>query len=154
MNLRKLPPTMLLALGLACGGDDDPTGEASVSACLTPPYPETEIGSCLSATTGLTTGSSTSGADSTFGPCLSPPEPTTDTDSSSSTGTGSDTGTDTGSDTGSDTGTGSDSGSGTDGTTGMMGDQRPPTRAAAVERVLERGTLPPDVAARLRNTVR
>lgn len=147
MNLRKLPPSMLLTLGLACG-DGKSSDETTVNACLSPmPSTETDdtmgpcldIGPCLSETAFPTTGESSSGtsgtgssgADSTFGPCLSPEPPGTSTD----TGTGTDT-----------DGTGTD----TDGTTGMMGDEPPPSRAAAVERVMSRGTLPPDVLARLR----
>lgn len=143
MNLKKLSPSMLLTLGLACTdgkGSDETT--TTVNACLSPPQETSEtMGPCLDidpTTFPTTTGSGTesSGADSTVGPCLGqePPE-TTGTDTGSGTGTGSDTGTDTD----------------TDGTTGMMADERPPTRAAALERVLERGTLPPDVAARLRD---
>jgi hypothetical protein len=150
MNLRKLPPSMLLTLGLACGdgkGSDDTT--TTVNACLSPIDPtEVSTGPCLdidpSATagettsdeTGLTgTGTGTGTGGSTFGPCLSPEPPT---------GTGTDTGTGTESGTGTDTGTGT-------GTTGMMDDEPPTSRAAALERVLDRGTLPADVAARLRD---
>ncbi|MCX4239466.1 hypothetical protein [Paraliomyxa miuraensis] len=151
MNLRKLPPSMLLALGLACGDKGDGGDTTTVNACLSPPGPETATGpcldveSCLSETTGFSTndGTSTStggsgsgsGGDSTFGPCLSP-EPPTDS------GTGSDT------DAGTDTGTGSGTG-----TSGMMGDEPPTTRAAAVGRVLDRGALPGDVAARLQRVL-
>jgi hypothetical protein len=159
MDLRKLPPSMVLTLGLACG-DGKSSDETTVESCLsTMPGMEStslgpclDIGPCLSEETSFpTTGESTSGssgsssADSTFGPCLSPEPPT-----------GTDTGTGTGS--GTDTGSGSDTDSATDtdatGTTGMMSDELPPSRAAALERVLERGTLPPDVAARLRGTLR
>lgn len=157
MDLRKLPPSMLLTLGLACGpgkGSD----ETTVDACLTPattdepstgPGSDTDIdtgpcldvGPCLSEDTGeTTTGTTGTGGsgDSTFGPCLSPEPPT-------STGTGS----------GSDSGSSSDTGSGSDsGTTGAMEDEPAPSRAAALERVLERGTLPADVAARLRSRSR
>ena len=156
MNLRKLPPSMLLTLGLACNGgksSDDTT--TTVNACLSPIDPtEVSTGPCLS-TSGLTntsdivtgpcldvsdeSGFTTTGTGgtggSTFGPCLSPEPPT---------GTGTETGTDTG------TGSGTD----TDGTTGMMGDEPTSSRAAALERVLDRGTLPADVAARLRDRLR
>jgi hypothetical protein len=159
MNLRKLPPSMLLTLGLACGDGKSSDETTTVNACLSPPD-TTEVGTgsssasegttfgpCLDigpvTSTGELTGTGSSGADSTFGPCLSP-EPPTGT-SSSDTGTG--------------TGTGTDSGTDTEGTTGMMGDELPPTalaphaadsRRQALERLLERGTLPADVAARLR----
>jgi hypothetical protein len=153
MNLRKLPPSMLLTLGLACGDGKSTDETTTVNACLSPPDPTemgtgsssasegTTFGPCLDigpvTSTGELTGTGSSGADSTFGPCLTPEPPT---------GT---SGTDTGTDSGTDTGT--DSGTGTEGTTGMMGDELPPTsRAAALDRVLDRGTLPADVAARLR----
>jgi hypothetical protein len=147
MNLRKLPPSMLLTLGLACGDGKTSDEATTVSACLTPDpteavtgpclgaEPDTETGPCLSTTGwGSTDTDGSSSADSTFGPCLSPEPPTS-----------------TGTDTGTDTGTGGETD--TEGTTGMMGDA-PPSRAAAIERVLERATLPPDVAARLRSPSR
>lgn len=143
MNLRKLPPSMLLTLGLACNGgkgSDDTTaadsGPTTTSGTETMGS-STTLGPCLDIDPATTSeGTGTSGADSTFGPCLSPEPPT---------GTGTDTGT--------GTGTGTDSGTDTDGTTGMMLDE-PSSRAAVLERVLERGTLPADVAARLRGTTR
>lgn len=143
MNLRKLSPSMLLALGLACGDDDGTSSDTRVDACLSPP-PETITGPCLSTTgpclgmlpttaddgvTGTDSGSSgaTTEMGMTTGPCLRPPlETETDTDGSGST-------------------TGGDSG------TGGALDQAPAeTRADALRRVLERGSLPADVAARLR----
>jgi len=151
MDLKKLPPSMVLMLGLACGDKEtlgpclspattDDTGPSpTVGPCLdvdptVSSVGETETGPCLSTTgweqtsTG-TTGST--GADSTIGPCLSPEPPT-------GTGTETDTGTGTGGDTD------------TDGTTGMMGAEPSDSRAAALERVLSRNVLPADVAARLR----
>ena len=141
MNLRKLPPSMVLALGLvACG--DDGSQESEAGPCLS--IDPTEVGSATDTSTGSgsdssgsssgTTGgdsgtasSGSSGADTTFGPCLDIRP------------------------TGSDTGTGGDSGSGS-GSSGGMGVDEPvaPSRAEVTERVLERGTLPADVAARLR----
>jgi hypothetical protein len=155
MDLRKLPPSMLLTLGLACGDGKSSDETTTVNACLSPPDPTgmMETGPCLGMEEPLTTtggddtlgstsgstGTDTGSGGSTFGPCLSPEPPT---------GSGTDTETDT------DTGTGTGTGTGTEGTSGMMGDELPPSRAAALERVLDRGTLPPDVAARLRGTVR
>lgn len=155
MNLRKLPPSMLLTLGLACGDGKSSDETTTVNACLSPIDPtEVETSPCLStagptSTTDVatgpcldvgdesgftTTGTGTGGSGgSTFGPCLSPEPPT-------GTGTETDTGTGTGTDTG--------------GTTGMMGDEPPSSRAAALGRVLDRGTLPADVAARLRDKLR
>ena len=146
MNLRKLPPSMLLTLGLACNagkGSDDTT--AADSGPTTTSGSETmgtsTLGPCLDIDPATSSdGTGTSGADSTFGPCLSPEPPTgTGTDTGTGTGTGTDSGTDTDTDT--------------DGTTGIMLDE-PSSRAAVLERVLERGTLPADVAARLRGTTR
>jgi len=146
MNLRKLSPSMLLTLGLACGDGKNTDDTTTVNACLSPPDPtEVETGPCLDVgpltttggddTIGNTssggTGTDTGTAGSTFGPCLSPEPPT-----------------------GTDTDTGTDTGTGTESSTGMMGDEPPTSRAAALERVLDRGTLPPDVAARLRSAVR
>lgn len=170
MDLRKLPPSMLLTLGLACGDGKSSDQTATTGSCLstngwdyTDTTASTSLGPCLDvepltstgptstetvdststdgsssadSTTGpclSTTGWDTTGSgESTFGPCLSPEPPTS---------------------TGTDSGSSSDSGSDS-GTTGMMGDAMPPSRAAAIERVLERGTLPADVAARLRDRSR
>lgn len=151
MDLRKLPPSVLLALGLAACGDDQVTGDTAVDegpSTTTGIPTEESLSGCLSccldieSTDGTTTGPPSTSTDSTggevsTGPCLSPPE-TTDTG--------------TGTESGSDSGSSSDTGTGTEGSTGMMADE-PELRAAAVERVLERGTLPPDVAARLRHTM-
>ena len=141
MDLSKLPPFMTMTLGrVGCVAEpclsppiDPMTGtgssEGSVDACLSPPYDE-------SGSTGSTGASGTTDVSETFttSACLSPPEPETDTGSSSGSGSGS------GSDSGSDSGT-----------SGMMADDPlPPTRVAAVERVVSRGTLPADVLDRLR----
>lgn len=165
MNLKKLPPSMLMALGLGCVAE----------ACLSPPIEPTEsstsgatgpdsntVGPCLSAPmeststgtmgSGTSSGTGDSTAGMTTGPCLAP-EPETDTEF----------GTDT------DTGTGSDSGgSGTMGAClappGIAPDHDPSDvvmgsadaegpagdRKVAVERVLDRDLLPADVAERLR----
>lgn len=155
MDLRKLPPSMLLTLGLACSDGKSSDDTSTVNACLSPPEETTDVatgpcldvdptevatGPCLdvgplTGTTDTGTTGTTDGADSTFGPCLSPEPPT---------GTGTDTG----------TGTGTGGETDTDGTTGMMNDAPPSSRAAAIERVLDRGTLPADVAARLRDRSR
>jgi hypothetical protein len=142
MDLSKLPPLVAISLGLI---------GCEVNACLSPPYD------------GATTGTGTDTETTDVGPCLSPPEPETTTSTGpclgmqmdstgSDTGSGSDTGTGSGSDTG--TGSGSDTGTGTEGGTSSGGvfDEPPPStaRAAAVERVLARGTLPADVLDRLR----
>lgn len=153
MDLKKLPSSMVLMLGLACTDQDtlgpclspattDDGSSPTVGPCLdVDPSVTSEVGTSGSGTTSIgSTDTGSTGADSTVGPCLSPPEPSTGTDTGTDTGTGTDT----------DTGTGTD----TDGTTGMMNDAPPPSRAAALERVLERGVLPPDVAARLRDRSR
>ena len=138
MNLKKLPPSMLMALGLGCVAE----------ACLSPPYDPTEsstsggtntVGPCLSPPLETTAAESTGGTDSgtvgsttmgmTTGPCLSPPE---DSSGGTSTGTGDGSGT-------------AESGSGSGGM-----EAPPASRAEALRRVLDRGALPPDVAARLR----
>jgi hypothetical protein len=167
MNLRKLPPSMLLALGLAC----TPEGEGSdaVSTCLLYFPPD--------GTSSTSTSGSTTSADVGTSPCLKLDLPQWETSTSAcleppwETGFESSSGSDTG--TGSGTGSGSDSGSGsgTDGTTTVSaclvppdappGDSSAPyestlaphaadSRRQALERLLDRGTLPADVAARLR----
>lgn len=143
MDLRKLPTSMLLALGLVACGDDgsqesetgpclsfDPTEQGSGSGTGTGTGSGTDIGSTgADGSSGSTTGGS---SDTTFGPCLGP-LPSTET------------GTETGPDTGSDSG----SGSGTTGMDAQDAQDAAPTRAEAMARLLERGTLPADVAARL-----
>lgn len=143
MDLSKLPPFMAMSLGLL--------GCITAEPCLSLEPHDTS--------TGTSTGTGTDGATETthVGPCLSPPLETTSTGPClgvpmDSTGSDSGSGSDTGS--GSGTGSGSDTGSGTDGGTSSGGvfDEPPPStsRAAAVERVLARGTLPADVLDRLR----
>ena len=177
MDLKKLPPAMLAVLGLGCvracltpAFETNETSSSGVDTntvgpCLSPPLDlgsaedSTSVGPCLSPPEETTTGSdSGSGSD-------------TGTGSGSDTGTGS--GSDTGSGSGSDTGTGSgsDTGSASEGgsTVGPClapppdappmpplhdSAASPPSAASsyrdALERVLARATLPPDVAARLR----
>jgi len=139
MNLSKLPPHLLMTLGLS---------SCVVEACLSPD--PTEIAGTTGPSDDITTGT---GRDTTStGPCLGAPMDST--------------GTDTGTGTGSDTGTGGDATSvgpclgvqmdstraDSDTSRGGMLDEPPlpNTRAAAVERVLSRGTLPADVLERLR----
>ncbi len=132
MDTSKLPPLIAMSLGLL--------------GCVAEPCLSFDPSEGTSSGTG-TAGESGSGSESTAfnpclgamdttGPCLSPPM--------DSSGTGSDTG---GS---SESGSGSDTGGGDTGTTGAMLDEPPASRVAAVERVLERGTLPADVLERLR----
>lgn len=151
MDLSKLPPFVTMTLGLvgcvaeACLSPPfDPitstgTAEGSVDACLSPPFDDT--GSTGASGSTGTSGTAGTGETFTTSACLSPP-----LDTGSESGPGSDTG--TGTSSGESSGSDSDSGSGT---TGMMADEPlPPTRAAAVERVMSRGTLPADVLDRLR----
>jgi hypothetical protein len=138
MDTSKLPPLIAMSLGLlGCVAEPclsfDPsegtsTGGTGTAGESGSGSESTAFNPCL-------------GAVDTTGPCLSPPM--------DSSGTGSDTGGSSESGTGSDTG-GSDTGGSDTGTTGAMLDEPPASRAAAVERVLERGTLPADVLARLR----
>lgn len=154
MNLRKLPPSMLLALGLGCSPNEGTPNETTLDSCLSTTAWEvtsgTSHGSATSqgpgsatstSTTGRTTGTSEVDASACLdvGPCLfdigSPP------DMGPETSTGPDTGTSTDSGTGTGTGTG---------TSGGMLDEPSDTRAAAVQRVLSRDILPADVLERLR----
>lgn len=153
MDLKRLPPSLLVALGLVgCGpavddgttegnsGSSSTGGSAStvgpcldvitVGPCLVPP--STTVGPCLDAT-----------LDTTIGPCLLPPL-------TGSTGTGSGTGTDTDVDT--DTDTDTDGSEGTDGGTtgGASEGQTAEPRGAILGRLLDAGVLPPDVASKLR----
>ena len=114
MDLKRLPPSLLVALGLAATGADAPgctTGacldvagpETTGSLCLSAPFPETTTGPCLDVGP---LGSSGSGFEtgSTVGPCLDV-APGTTTTGTPTTGTGSSSGTDTDTDTDTDTGT-------------------------------------------------
>lgn len=148
MRLTSIPRPVLVALGLAgpaltgCG-DDGETGsdEATVAGCLLCP-PET----CGegpgpgpgSGTDGATsTSGATSGEDDTLGPCLDPLPP------ASSSGTDTGTGTATSDSTGADSGTGT----GTGGMTAI-------DRAEIQRRLIDAGTLAPDVVDRLRRRSR
>lgn len=130
---------MLLALGLSCGGDDKGgSGDTALDACLSPTPPATDgpLDDSTTSTSTSTSGGSSMGSttivDIDTGPCLSPPP-------EESTSSGSDSGTDSGTD------------SGSSGSSGGLGDApQGDTRAAAIERVLSRGTLPSDIASRLR----
>lgn len=177
MNLRRLPPSMLLVLGLGCPATEEPlpgdgtadsgssTGGSQTSSTTngsTTNGNTTNGSASATSTTGRTTGITSCLADSgclDVGPCLVDIGNIPDMGNSSETGTGPcllpplDTGPESssGSDSGTDTGSGSETGTGT-GTTGDMLDQPPSdTRAAAVQRVLSRGVLPDDVATRLSN---
>jgi hypothetical protein len=186
MNLRKLPPSMLLALGLACTTEEPGT----TSSCLST---DSGVGS-----SGTTFGPGSNGATSTSGPSTS----TTEISASACLDVGpclfdigtppdmggwstgpcleppADTGFESSTDGGTETGSGTETEGGTEGGTtlgpclappGVQPDDSPAphtstsvtgitpgvdSRRAALERVLERGTLPPDVAARLRGSSR
>lgn len=136
MDLKKLPPSILLALGLACG-DDDKSSE-TVGPCL-------DVDPTASSATDSAT--STSGTDTgtpTVGPCLDVDPSTTDDTGPVTTGpcleppletTGGDTDTD---------GTGGSTGSETTG--GALSDA--PDRQRSLERFAD--ALPEDVLSRLR----
>ena len=129
MDLKRLPPSLLVALGLAgCGpavDDGSTAGESGDSRSSTGDSGDT-VGPCLSPVipTGSATGASSVGpclgmvttgpildVGATVGPCLEPPFTTssgtgpdtdtdTDTDSDTSGGDGTDSGTTGGADTG------------------------------------------------------
>jgi hypothetical protein len=130
MDLKKLPPSLLIVLGLACTRTQPPT----VGPCLSQPYdPTTEDpGPCLSPPEDPSTEDA--------GPCLSPPEEpgAEDVGPCLSPEPPSD---------GSSTSTISQAGDVHDlaTTPATAGSRR-----VALDRVLARGTLPPDVAERLR----
>lgn len=157
MDLKKLPPSLLVALGLAgCGPsvDDDTTegnaetsttdaSTSSVGPCLSPPG-ET-VGPCLDS---VTVGPCLEPQTGTVGPCLDvPPGTSTGVCLQPPPTTGS-----TGGDTDTDTDTDSDSDGGTDtGTTGGAGEgQAADPRGAILGRLLDSGVLPADVASKLR----
>jgi len=148
MDLKKLPPSMLLVLGLACdSGNGDSTSDSStVGPCLSPPA-ETSAGTSSTNTSGAT------GMDSTMGPCLGVDPTAAETGATAGTmGTGEvSTGPCL---TPEPESTGTDSGSGTEGGSGTTGGMEAPpseSRAQALQRMLDRGALPSDVAARLRS---
>ena len=125
MDLKKLPPSLLVVLGLACARTP-PT----VGPCLSQPYDPSagDEGPCLSPPVDDTGDSGTTGEptdpgpgdEPPIGPCLSPPAPDLAIDSPGATASA--------------TAVPEPAGS----------------RRDALERVLARATLPPDVAERLR----
>ena len=160
MDIKRVPPSILVALGLAACGprvdteDDAAESSASQSGSVT----ETTTGACLS-----TVGPCLGAPNTSSGPCLGAPQTTTGpclevqtTTCLASTSGFTDSGTDS-------SGTGSDTG----GTTfspclAPKGDREPPpgehnptasaapVRSNVLERVLERGVLPADVAKKLK----
>ena len=128
MDLKRLPPSMLVVLGLACARSQPPT----VGPCLSPPYDPSadEVGPCLSppvedsgdsGTTGEP-GETDTGDEPPVGPCLSPPAPPSSaTEASASTTLAHE-----------------------------PADALAASRGEAIERLLARATLPADVAERLR----
>ncbi len=172
MDLKRLPPSLLVALGLTgCGPavDDGSTGKDSsgsqtdtsdssdtVGPCLTPwestsgAMGTSSVGPCL----GMVTTGPILDVGSTVGPCLAPPLPT-------SSGTDTDTDTSGGDDMESGTTGGADTGVGPclvppSAPQDPVGDRggafgAPPAQARSVilERLLQAGVLPDDVADRL-----
>ncbi len=119
MNLRKLPPSMLVVLGLSCT-NKPPT----VHPCLSQPYdPATEdVGPCLGMdepdpTEDTTEPEPDTDTEPPVGPCLSPPQPQAMLDAQPAE---------------------------------PVATQAAGSRREALDRVLARATLPPDVAERLR----
>ena len=167
MDIKRLPPSILVALGLAgCGpriepdddtaGDasdsQDASGEVSTSACLdVDPTDRTSTGE-------ITTGPCLGQEYTTSGPCLAPELTTT-----GESGSGSESGSDSGSEVTGSTEGGSDSGGTTTGPClAPPGDAPAETplpestpnggataRAEILERLRSAGILPPDVAAKL-----
>lgn len=122
MDLKKLSPSLLAVLGLACARTP-----ATVGPCLSPPYDPSagDVGPCLSPPVDPgdsgTTGEPTDpdpGDEPPIGPCLSPPAPGPVSDSP--------------------------------GLTSASAAEPAGSRLDALERVLARAALPPDVAERLR----
>src|SRR5688572_8281417 len=109
MDTNKLPPALLMALGLSgCGNSDD--GTATTGPCLdVAPMTETVTG------TESATDSQSGTGETTTGPCLFAPMST----SSESSGSGS--------------GSGSESGSGDGTTLGPCLDAPPPTSSSGSE---------------------
>ncbi|MCR9160919.1 MAG: hypothetical protein ACE37F_10830 [Nannocystaceae bacterium] len=137
MDLKRLPPSMLVALGLAAA---PAAPGCTVSSCLDVAGPEEETSS-----TGSTEGTSTVGPcldvdPSTVGPCLGVEPGTSSGGDTETDGTG--TGTGTGTDT--DTDTDTDGGTSTGGASAAADE-----RGAVLGRLLDAGVLPPDVAAKL-----
>jgi hypothetical protein len=139
VDVRRIPVPILLALGLggcstvsAClsiAATEGGTDISTTGPCLQPP----DVGPCLDP---FTTGSCLAEGpcldpDTTTGPCLgiATSEDSGSSGSSTETGTGS-------TDTGTETGTGEDSSTTT-------------ARSDVLKRLLDRGVLPDDIAARL-----
>jgi hypothetical protein len=146
MDTRRLPPALLIALGLIACGDDGT--EVSTSACLSfTGEPATETGSSGSGSdSGSDSGSETSdGTGTTFGPCLDVEPPTSTT--TGGTGSGSDDSTTVGPCLVPEppTSTGESDSSGTTTDSGGAAD-----RDELVQTLIGRGVLPDDVAAKLR----
>lgn len=156
MDLKRLPPSLLVALGLVATGAD--SAGCTTGACLDVAGPEATTGPCLDVgVPGTSSGSTGPGGEtgSTVGPCLdvapgtttSQTGPTTGTGSGSSSGSGTDTDTDTdgtGTDTEGETDSGTSTGGAPDG--GEAAD-----RGSVLGRLLDADILPPDVAQRLRS---
>lgn len=125
MDLKKLPPSLLAVLGLACARTP-PT----VGPCLSQPYDPSagEVGPCLSPPAEDPAEPTEPEPEPTepeppVGPCLSPPAPSTSVSDASGSSVSLDV---------------------------ADAPEAPGTRRDALARVLDRGTLPPDVAERLR----
>jgi hypothetical protein len=142
VDVRRIPVPILLALGLG--------GCSTVSACLSLATTEggtdtSTTGPCLSPPdVGSGLDGSTSGPDeTTTGPCLAPEETTTGPCLDIATSEDSGSSSDSSSGSTDETGTGEDSSTST--TT---------ARSDVLERLLDRGVLPDDVAARLQRHTR
>lgn len=150
-----MPRRILVALGLGAVAVAE---EGCVSACLDVVAETESVSACLSPPIEPT-GDTSDGATSTdtgpldgtsVGPCLG--QQATDTATSTESGSGSGSGDGSGTESGSATGSGSggESGSGSESDSGSTGVPAPHDPGEVVERVLESGALPSDVAARLR----
>jgi hypothetical protein len=136
MNVERLPPSLLLALGLGCGpsgSPDDGGGEGIGTNPAT--TADTTFGGGP-----FTSSESTENDTTTFSPCLLDLGGGLGTTGSTGTSSGSGSGTDTDTDT--DTG-GTESGSSSGSNGGME------AGADVMQRVLASGVLPPDVARKL-----
>lgn len=179
MDLKRLPPSLLVALGLAaCGpsvddgstaGDSGDSQGSTVGPCLSPVVSTGDttgggsVGPCL----GMVTTGPLLDVGATVGPCLVPPlststGPDTDTNTDTDTDTDTDADTDTSGEDGTDSGsTGDDTGVGPClvppsapgdpvGDAGVgLGSRTPRARSAILDQLLQAGVLPDDVAARL-----
>lgn len=158
MDIKRLPPSILVALGLAgCGPavdpDDDTAGEAGGTAGTSTGDPTTSACLDFDSTGVFTTGPCLGQELTTSGPCLGQELTTSGAESS---GSGSSTGTEGSSSSGSDDGGGAD-----ETTTGPClapgADPPPPdsadksasARAEILQRLRAAGVLPPDIADKL-----